>query len=401
MTTATDAIIGLNGFVAYKPPVKVATTANITLSGAQTIDGVSVVADDRVLVKDQTDGTENGIYIASADTWTRARDMNGAKDVISGTQVFVRSGTAGGGKSFYISTSNPITIGTTSLTFTIFNTGGEGGGDLLAANNLSDLANAATARTNLGVAIGSDVQAYDAELAAVAGLTSAANKVPYFTGSGTAGVLDFLDEDAMGSDSATAVASQQSIKAYVDATGGAGAMTFIASSDASTDATLDFTGFAGGSYDAYMFALQNIIPDTDDVELWMRLSNDAGVSYEAGAGYYAHSHQTAVYAAADGGRGSTSDTEISMSDTTASEAVGSGVGEDGWSGVVWVLGPHLTKRSQLLFEGCYESASGTLRQVAGGRATVLTAEANDAIRFLFESGNIESGTITMYGLGNA
>lgn len=70
--------------------------------------------------------------------------------------------------------------------------------------------------------VGNATTIADAELAAIAGLTSAANKIPMFSGSGTATVIDFLDEDTMTSNSATAVPSQQSVKAYVDAATGSG-----------------------------------------------------------------------------------------------------------------------------------------------------------------------------------
>ena len=91
-------------------------------------------------------------------------------------------------------------------------------GEMIVGDGTADpvAESGSTLRTSIGVAIGSDVQAYDAELAAIAGLTSAANKIPMFSGSESASLIDFKDEDAMGSNSATAVASQQSVKAYAD-----------------------------------------------------------------------------------------------------------------------------------------------------------------------------------------
>lgn len=115
----TDRIDGLTTEVALKAPVKAATTVNITLSGEQTIDGVAITAGDRVLVKDQTDGTENGIYLCQTTAWTRSKDFNGNRDVVQGTRVYIANGTTNGGFEGSVTTADPIVIGTSSISLSL------------------------------------------------------------------------------------------------------------------------------------------------------------------------------------------------------------------------------------------------------------------------------------------
>jgi hypothetical protein len=112
-----NAVQGLS----WKQAVRAATTANITLSGTQTIDGVAVIAGDRVLVKDQTTGSQNGIYIVSASGWSRSADANSSLEIDS-MAVLVESGTANAETVWTLTTDNP-SLGSTSLVYAQINGG--------------------------------------------------------------------------------------------------------------------------------------------------------------------------------------------------------------------------------------------------------------------------------------
>lgn len=102
----------------YKDSCRVATTANLAaLSGLLTVDGVVLVAGNRVLVKDQTTGSQNGIYVAAAGVWSRAADFDENSEVTAGCLVMVTEGSTQPDTLWKLTTDDPITVGVTSLVF--------------------------------------------------------------------------------------------------------------------------------------------------------------------------------------------------------------------------------------------------------------------------------------------
>ena len=136
-----------------KDSVRVASTANINITNAlvnnSTIDGVTVATGDRVLLKNQTDASENGIYaVVASGAASRTADANSDADVTSGLFVFVEEGTANGDNGYVLTTNDTITLDNTNLTFTQFS----GAGAVEAGNGLS------RSGTTLSVNVGNTLQ---------------------------------------------------------------------------------------------------------------------------------------------------------------------------------------------------------------------------------------------------
>ena len=124
----------------FKDSVRVATTGNITIASdlnvGDAIDGVTLANGDRVLVKDQSTGSQNGIYTAGASP-ARATDADADSEVTAGLFVFVEEGTANSDNGYVLTTDGTITVGSTALTFTQFS----GAGQIVAGDAMSKSGN--------------------------------------------------------------------------------------------------------------------------------------------------------------------------------------------------------------------------------------------------------------------
>lgn len=134
--------------------VRAATTTNISLFGIQAIDGINLAINDRVLVKNQTTGSQNGIYVVASGTWTRAIDFDGtpSTEVTTGSLVFVESGTTNGNSSWILVTTGTIIVGTTSLEFSVFSRAGDyiAGAGLTRTGNTFNVGTASASRIVVG-----------------------------------------------------------------------------------------------------------------------------------------------------------------------------------------------------------------------------------------------------------
>lgn len=162
-----------------KQSVKAASTANIaTLSGTMTIDGVALVAGDRVLVKDQNTVAQNGVYVVAAGAWARADDMSLWSEHVS-AYLFVEQGAVNADNGFLCTVDQGGTLGSTAITFVQFN----GAGQIVAGAGLTKTGNQIDVAAGTGITVASDNVALTGQALALHNL--ATNGIFVRTGAGT------------------------------------------------------------------------------------------------------------------------------------------------------------------------------------------------------------------------
>ena len=281
-----------------------------------------------------------------------------------------------------------IATGTTGATFA---------GDVIVPDGDLILGSTAVTSTAAELNILDGVTATTAELNIMDGVTSTAAEINLIDGGtarGTTAVADgdgFLTNDA-GTMRMTTV---DTLATYIGTKITGGSLVYIASSGAISDGTasVSFTSKMDASkYDHYQFMFQHLVPATDGVILRAQTSTNNGTAYSSTDGDY---HST-----------STTNTTGLLIAGYSSYLVGSGSGEHGVSGPFMLYAPHNT--SSYTYSNCgmitYGTSDGDGYIYSPGQSTPasarVAAEDVDAIKFIFSSGNIESGEIVMYGIAN-
>ena len=321
-----------------KESVRVATTANITIATAlnngDTLDGITLATDDRVLVKDQSTGAENGIYVVGV-TPVRAYDVS-SDDPAFGFLVYVRAGTANAETLWVNTNTSAPTIDTTALTFEEV----AGGGTTITVEEVDGSPTGAVTKLVLP--------------------------------NGTVGIVG-----------ATAT--------YTPTAGGGGGLVLLEQQTASASASLNFAASISATYDDYMIEVVNLKPATNGAGLWMRMGTGGGPTYDSSALY-----GWSGWRWFSGGSGTTgASSGASKIELTLGSASASAYSV---SGTMRLHGPGSADYKNVIghFESFDTPANGLLGTMMIG--TYLSATAVTAFQFLMSSGNIAVGTIRVYGI---
>lgn len=261
---------------------------------------------------------------------------------------------------------------------------------MLGSSNLSDVDSASTSRTNLGLVIGTDVQAFHAYLTDIAGITAAQGDIIYFDGTdwvnlgpGTSG--HFLKTQGAAADPVWA-ANQYAVE-------------FIESQTASASATIDFETLSTDYY-KFIIDFDGVLPTTDGVEFEMRFGTGGTPTYQSGASDYAYAKSLHGGANADTGDYDGAHTAIRLTGSSSNWDLGTAANEDR-SGTIEVINPHNASAPTHAFFKHSGRGSGALYYYASGSGMYLADTAVTAIRLMMNSGTIATGTFKLYGVRGA
>tara|TARA_Y100000310_G_scaffold334179_1_gene413310 strand:- start:11796 stop:12683 length:888 start_codon:yes stop_codon:yes gene_type:complete len=246
------------------------------------------------------------------------------------------------------------------------------------AANAGQMESGATLRTSIGVAIGTDVQAWDAFLDDIAALTDpGADRIPFWDD--TAGNIVWLTVGSGLTITDTTIAAS------------AGQLILIGTAAASASATLDVTGL-DETYDTYMIAIADIDVATDGAEPWLRLGDSGGVDSGA-TDYEWHTTNIVTNANTYAAHASGGDSKIQL----AGGGIGNAAGE-GFGGVYFLHVPgDAAMRPMVTGSGMTFTVTPDARicHMGGMRRAVLTL---DRVQFLLSAGNVTAGRLTVLGI---
>ncbi len=169
------------------------------------------------------------------------------------------------------------------------------------------------------------------------------------------------------------------------------ALILLATGSASSSAAVDVSGAFSSIYDEYVFEISDLTPATDNTELWLRASEDAGSTFKAGASDYGFSRTVSADTNVPNTAGSTGDTKIVIAANLSNTK--------SFRGTVKLTAPSGTARhKQFEFHSSYEPSGLTIATTNGAGTFKLDTNAINAVRFMMSSGNITNGNFVVYGV---